>query len=124
MRAGPEMQAELERLNQISNRPQIAMRIGINSGPVVMGDIGSESRKDFTVIGDTVNVASRLESTVAAPGQVIIGPDTKQPFPMSFAVGPVRRFRFKENLKPFSPGRCFPERGRISSHAIVSVLSE
>lgn len=76
MRAGPEMQAELERLNQISNRPQIAMRIGINSGPVVMGDIGSESRKDFTVIGDTVNVASRLESTVAAPGQVIIGPDT------------------------------------------------
>jgi len=76
VRAGLEMQAELERLNQISNRPQIAMRIGINSGPVVMGDIGSESRKDFTVIGDTVNVASRLESTVAAPGQVIIGPDT------------------------------------------------
>ncbi len=53
-----------------------AARVGVNSGPVVVGDIGSRRRVDYTVLGNTVNVAARLEALVARPGEVVIGPET------------------------------------------------
>ncbi|HZW26701.1 MAG TPA: adenylate/guanylate cyclase domain-containing protein [Gallionella sp.] len=59
------MREEIVRLNRIwaaQGKATIAMRVGIYTGPLVAGSLGSTERLEYTVIGDTVNIASRLES--------------------------------------------------------------
>src|SRR4029079_14390404 len=58
------------------NLPAVKIRIGINSGPAVVGNVGTEKRVDYTVLCTSVNIASRLESGVAKPGQLVISQDT------------------------------------------------
>jgi class 3 adenylate cyclase len=52
-------------------------RVGVNTGPAVVGNIGSAELRSYTAIGDTVNLAARLEQ-LAEEGQVVIGPATYQ----------------------------------------------
>jgi len=77
IRAALEMQQRLAEWNaDRPEGPELLVRIGINSGKAVAGEIGSENKMEYTVLGDTVNTASRLESGVAKPGTVVIGGQT------------------------------------------------
>jgi len=75
--------------------PQVRIRVGINSGPAVVGNVGTEKRVDYTVLGSAVNIASRLESGVAKPGQVIISNNTLDRIMGSFQTESLGEFALK-----------------------------
>ncbi|HPG27024.1 MAG TPA: adenylate/guanylate cyclase domain-containing protein [Myxococcota bacterium] len=102
--AALRMQDALTAVNRTrpDDRP-IQMRIGVNSGNVVVGDIGSPQRKDYTVIGDVVNIASRLESAVAKPGQIVIGEATWAAAHHAFLCEPLAEVRLKGKQKTVRP---------------------
>ncbi|MGE5325518.1 MAG: adenylate/guanylate cyclase domain-containing protein [Deltaproteobacteria bacterium] len=75
-----EMQQALARLNaswEARGRPSWRMGVGVNTGPVTAGNIGSAKRMDYTVIGDSVNLSSRLCAN-AAGAQILISESTFQ----------------------------------------------
>jgi adenylate cyclase len=75
--------------------PPVMVRVGINSGLAVVGNVGTEKRVDYTVLGSSVNIASRLESGVAKPGQVVISQNTMDRIMGSFETESLGEFALK-----------------------------
>jgi len=102
----------LERLQHINlDRPsarQIHLRIGINTGKVIAGDFGSLKRMEYTVLGDTVNTAARIESTVATPDQVSVGETTYQRTKDIFDYTHLGKFKVKGKAKAISVYTAVP----------------
>ncbi len=74
------IQSELEKINQIKKdqkEHEIKFRISVHSGPVIRGNVGGDNRFDNTLIGDTVNTASRLEP-LCPHGDVIISEKVRE----------------------------------------------
>lgn len=97
VRAAIEMQRAMVVFNrqlEAENLPPISIGIGINTGPAIVGYIGSETRLDYTAIGDTVNTAARLES-LAKPGQIVISENTMQVLDESFRLNPLGTEKLK-----------------------------
>jgi adenylate cyclase len=111
VRCALRMSAELESMNALwfsMGRPRIGMRIGIHTGDLIAGSIGSRDRQEYTVIGDTVNTASRLEGArkdeiPPPPGRrcrILIGEATYRLLDGRFTVEPVGAISLKgkENM--------------------------
>jgi adenylate cyclase len=85
VQAALSMRRSLAEMNALQPERTFRMRIALNSGRALTGDIGSPRRREFTVLGDVVNIASRLESSVCKPDQIIVTRETidrlTQPIP-------------------------------------------
>jgi len=98
-RAALAMIEGLEKLNekwQSEGRPTLKIGVGINTGEMLFGNIGSEQRMDFTVIGDSVNLGARLESaTKELHASIVISDATYQQIRSQARVRPLGEISVK-----------------------------
>lgn len=92
-----EMQQAMERVNAEQRRlnlPELAMGIGISTGEVVVGNIGSERRAAYGAVGSEINIAYRIESFTIG-GQVLVGPGTYEKIRSIVRVKNTKQVQFK-----------------------------
>jgi adenylate cyclase len=98
-RAALRMEDTLEELNRQwtkQGRPPLRIGVGVNSGPVAVGNMGSDRLFDYTAIGDNVNLASRLEGLTKYYGtNVLISQATAEALENGFILRDVDRVRVK-----------------------------
>jgi adenylate cyclase len=96
------------------SRPRF--RAGVNTGPAVVGNVGGDQMRNFTAIGDTTNLAARLQ-TYAQPGQVVIGETT---YAQIATIARVRRLGSPELKGKSDPIEAYERLGLDSESAVVA----
>jgi adenylate cyclase len=86
----------------------IDVGIGINSGPVVAGYVSTKERVELTVLGDTVNVAARLEG-MARPNRIFIGPKTQAALKSKFTIEDRGEKAIKGRTQPLHVHEIIPQ---------------
>jgi class 3 adenylate cyclase len=101
--------AILDRTQRLATGPEAGpqFHVGLNSGPALVGNIGSEEYRNFTAIGDTTNLAARLQG-VARPGEVVIGPLTAAGVGSEFQLTPLGPVRVKGRVEAAEVYRLHP----------------
>jgi adenylate cyclase len=97
-----EMQRVMRALNQANEArglPTLFAGIAVNTGPLIAGSFGAAAHSEYTVLGDVVNLVSRMES-FALRGQVLISESTRAEAAASIEVGAANEVRFKGITQP------------------------
>lgn len=121
-RAAASMLVRLDTFNRqrvASGMAPLAMGVGINSGAAVVGTVGYEERLEYTLVGDVVNLASRLQGMTKVYGRpIIIGEGTERELGDALPVRRIDRVRVRGRheptyvCEPLAPGTAAPEYAR------------
>jgi len=118
VRAALEMQTVVQPLRERIKQKHgfdFRMRIGINTGPVVAGQVGAGAHAEYTVLGDTVNLAARLEKA-AEPGTILVSDSTyqrTQPLFAYTALPPINVKGMPDPIQSFRPLRLLERPGSV-----------
>ena len=118
VRSALEIHSELAEFNKqrlAAGKQEINIGIGINTGSLVAGYIGSTRTMSYSVIGDTVNTASRLCSAAKA-GQIVISENTFEKINNSFAVDEIEAIQAKAKNKPIRVYNVLKEKNPVMSN--------
>jgi len=106
LQAAMEMSLALKNLNErrsADGQKEIRIGIGIHYGPVIAGNIGNENRLEYTVIGDTVNIASRLENaTKELRREIVFSEELKARVEKGIPVAPLGTIKIRGRERPIS----------------------
>jgi adenylate cyclase len=111
VKAALEAQQAIENMPQDESLPKVEFGMGMNTGPVVAGNVGSEGRTEYTIIGDTVNLASRL-CTNAPGGHIWLGLTTYEQVKDAVEVEVLEPQRFKGKMESTAVYRALRLRSR------------
>jgi adenylate cyclase len=108
---GPRLEHFNVWLKEQGHDHSFAMGVGLNSGTVMAGNVGSEQRVEYTAIGDTTNTASRLESMTKGSGTMLFVSQTTRE----------RMRNAPEDLEPFGEVEI---RGREAKLAVWTIVTD
>jgi adenylate cyclase/guanylate cyclase len=95
--------------------PGYAVKIGLNSGPAVVGNVGAPKRYNYTAVGETVNIAARLESVPEDYGcRIVIGPTTAAAIGDRFAICELDWIKVKGKETAFAVYQLIGEKSTVN----------
>jgi adenylate cyclase len=125
--AALEMQGAMRQLRedwQAQGFPPVSTRIGLHTGPVVAGNVGSKKRFNYTVVGDTVNLASRLERANKVYGtEIILSEATYRRLTNSFLVRELDLVQVRGRAQPVTIYELLDFRHRLSPPPWLSIFA-